>query len=497
MAYLPPELWTHIALYLEKDNSTLTNCARVCRQWQPMFEKLIYRNLKVESEDFKLQKGIVSLSWFRDLVSGTNQYRRSFVQRLEYTVIIPHDLSDYRTVKLEGYHDQNPVREANDQAFWAGMRLLFEFLSSWEKGPKFMLAPAVQGRDKALEPETEVREHAHAWEVELDGEEVVGPYRARFSGASMLPRVTCVDNLSFDYGLIWTGTAVQIAESCLALQRLYLNMQDSSRPDHLWYMRDRRQAVASGLASLPSTLRVLEFEGGLEHPWSNTLPALDLRPANSKIDKFSSSLRLSSCNLRKLNLSSMSFDMDFLYPLDDSGRPTSHASSLHWPYLELIVLQAVPGHLPSGEWLFDYELETGDEEDFPDPATGDEIFESRWLREDYQIVRNIMNFEYFHRLFISLGYAARRMPLLKTISFDLCISPITEFEFSSGRRGSTGAGAKPSLKFESESGYTPDRRVAAAWGFSLDQLVVENPWPKRAPDSVSSLVTLDRLPLDE
>ncbi|KAL2802506.1 hypothetical protein BJX63DRAFT_426009 [Aspergillus granulosus] len=475
VAYLPPELWTHITLYLEKDNSTLTNCARVCRQWQPMFEKLIYRNAKVESEDFKIQKGVVSLPRFRDLVSGTNQYRRSFVQRLEYTVIIPHDLSDYQTVKLAGYHDQNP------------------------KGPKFMLAPAVQGRDEALEPETEVREHVHAWEGELDGEQVVGPYRARFPGASMLPRVTCVDNLSFEwrYGLIWTGTAMQIAESSLALQRLYLNIQDLSRPDHLWYMRDRRQAVASGLARLPSTLRVLEFEGGLEHPWSNTLPALDLRPANSKIDEFSSSLRLSSCNLRELNLSSMSFNMDFLYPLDDSGSPTSDASSLHWPYLESIVLQAVPGHLPSGEWLFDYELETGDEEDFPDPATGDEIFESRWLREDYQIVRNVMNTQYFHRLFISLGYAARRMPLLKIISFDLCISPVTEFKFSSGRGGSTGSGATPSLKLESESGYTPDRRVAAAWGFSLDQLVVENPWPERNRDSVSYSVTLERLPLDD
>ncbi|KAL2811813.1 hypothetical protein BDW59DRAFT_177063 [Aspergillus cavernicola] len=465
MAYLPPERWTHIALYLEKDNSTLTNCARVCRQWQPVFEKLIYRNFKVESEDFKLQKGVVSLPRFRDLVSGTNQYRRSLVQRLEYTVIIPHDLLDYRTVKLEGYHDQNPVREANNQAFWAGMRLLFEFLSSWKKGPKIMLAPAVQGRDEALEPETEVREHAHAWEVE--------------------------------YGLIWTGTAMQIAESCLALQRLYLNMQDLSRQDHLWYMRDRRQAVASRLARFPSTLRVLELECSLEHPWSNTLPALDLRPANSKIVEFSSSLRLSSCNLRELNLSSMSFDMDFLYPLDDSGSPTSDASSLHWPYLESIVLQAVPGHLPSGEWLFDYELKTGDEEDFPDPATGDEIFESRWLREDYQIVRNIINTEYFHRRFISLGYAARRMPLLKTISFNFCIPPVTEFKFSSGRGGSTGAGAKPSLKFESQSGYTPDRRVTAAWRFSLDQLVVENPWPERDPDCVSSSVTLDRLPFDE
>ncbi|KAL4756688.1 uncharacterized protein BDW70DRAFT_164267 [Aspergillus foveolatus] len=88
--------------------------------------------------------------------------------------------------------------------------------------------------------------------------------------------------------------------------------------------------------------------------------------------------------------------------------------------------------LSCDKWLFDYELETSDKEDLPDPATGEEIFESRWLREDYRIVPNITNTEYFHRLFISLGYAARRLPLIKTISFDLCIDPISEFTFGSG-----------------------------------------------------------------
>lgn len=39
---------------------------------------------------------------------------------------------------------------------------------------------------------------------------------------------------------------------------------------------------------------------------------------------------------------------DFLCPLDDSGSPISEISSLHWPYLESIVLESVPGHLPSG-----------------------------------------------------------------------------------------------------------------------------------------------------
>jgi hypothetical protein len=49
---LPPELWAEIASYLEKDRPSLAKCARVCRQWQPVFERLIYRKVKVESEEF-------------------------------------------------------------------------------------------------------------------------------------------------------------------------------------------------------------------------------------------------------------------------------------------------------------------------------------------------------------------------------------------------------------------------------------------------------------
>lgn len=248
MPRLPPELLTHIALYPEADISTFIVCARVCRQWQSVFENLIYRNMKVESDDLKLRRGVISLLQFRNLVSGHNEYRRSFIQRLEYTVIIPHKLLDYRAVKLEGYHDQNPVREANDRAFWTGLKSLFEFLRTWDKSPKFTLALAVQGRDEGLEPDTEIREDAYAWQVELDGDQVVGQYRARFPDASMLPLVTCFDGLSFEWthGLIWAGTAMQIAESCLTLQQLHLDMRDLSRPDHLWYMRDRRQGTFSG-----------------------------------------------------------------------------------------------------------------------------------------------------------------------------------------------------------------------------------------------------------
>ncbi|KAL4789457.1 hypothetical protein BDV19DRAFT_397011 [Aspergillus venezuelensis] len=434
-------------------------------QWKPVFESLPYRKVKVESKDFKPRKGVVSLPRFRDLVSGKNQYRRSFIQRLGYTVIIPYEFMDYSAVKREGYKDQNPVREANDQAFWSGMKSLFEFLNSWEKGPRFLLAPAVRGQDEALQPSTESRENAHSWEVEFNGDQVVGPYRAGFPRASMLPQVTC----------------------------LFLNVQGVARPDHLWYMRDGRQGDGSIWTCKTSVhLRVLKFEVSSEHPWSNTLPALDLRPDNSKIDEFSTSLGLFSCYLREQTLSAISVDMDLFYPLDDNGSPTPEASSpsFYWPYLESIIMTAT---MFVREWLLDFELDTGDEEDFPDPAAGDEIFESRWLRGEYEIVRDVMNAEHFHRLFISLGYAARRMPRLKTISFDVCLDPITEFEFGSGGGGCTAA----TLTFESQSGYTPDMRVAEAWGFSLDQLVVERDFPNRYGDFALSTVGLDKFPVKE
>jgi hypothetical protein len=48
---LPVELWTQIALHLKDEVSSLPIYARVCRQWQPVFERLIYRKLKVESQE--------------------------------------------------------------------------------------------------------------------------------------------------------------------------------------------------------------------------------------------------------------------------------------------------------------------------------------------------------------------------------------------------------------------------------------------------------------
>jgi hypothetical protein len=230
---------------------------------------------------------------------------------------------------------------------------------------------------------------------------------------------------------------------------------------------------------------VFSSTGAADHPWHNTLPALDFRISN--IDDVSKNLRTLSFSLRELKLEYMCLDMDFLCPLDDSGGPTSEISSLHWPYLATITLETVPEHLPSGndsrpsemyqaaceltwiysigEWLFACGLEPEDDLEFPDPTTGNprDIFTSHWLAEGFPIARDEMKPEYFHRLFISLGYAARRMPLLKTISVLLCPAvPYPTFDFDGTTRGLSGAGPAPIIKFESNLAYSPDERVAAA-----------------------------------
>ncbi|KAL2784483.1 hypothetical protein BJX66DRAFT_329964 [Aspergillus keveii] len=463
---LPPEILMQVAEYLDyerSNNPSLAKCTRVCRQWQPVFERRIYNKVRVYSEEVQKKKGSynrVSFPHFQALVSNQNEYRRSFVRKLEYTVIIPYEVPTYQATK-----------QANDQAFRAVLYEFFEFLTSWE-GPQLTVALGVKGREETQEPETNAHKSVWEWQNEFYGDRVVLPYGARLpGGVTMLPEVSCVEHLEFDHTAydIWIGTIMQIAECCVALKRLDVDTMYRVRPDHLDFMRKRRQALASGLAKLPKTLEVFRCEGANEWPWSNTLPALDLRPANSEIDDLSVSIRSLSCRLRELHLDGMSVDMNLLFPLDDSGTPRPDAFSLHWPHLERVIFHMAPMHLPSGEWLFEPELETGNEEELPDPSTGDEIFENTWLVGDYEICREVMNTEHFHRLFISIGYAARRMPRLKTIEFSIPSSAVGEFKFVVSGRGGSWDGGMPRLK--SSSTYRPDRRVAEAWGYDLDSLL--------------------------
>ncbi|KAL2795577.1 hypothetical protein BJX66DRAFT_301393 [Aspergillus keveii] len=501
---LPVELWTQIAFYLKDGTLSLPTYARVCRQWQLVFERLIYQNLKVASEGSEVKRGVIPLSLFRSLMSGSSQYRRAFVNWLQYTITTPHDIEYYRAMKLENrrYSERNAIRDANDRAFSTAICSLFEILEPWEANLKVTLSISVRGRDKMLEPETKEVEDLVQWQTIRDGEQwVIPPYHARFPerGPDM-PRIACIGELLFEdnylYQGIWSGATLQIAERCVALQRLYVDLEEWVRPDHITYIRERRQGVASALPRLPPTLRSFELKGNTEEPWSNILPGLDLL-AGRDLDELSLNLRNLSLTLRHLKLSVTAVAMDFLFPLDDNCSPTSDTSALHWPYLESLTLEALPMCLPSGEWLFDYELHPDEEQELPDPTTGLDIFDNELMQEEAEFVRHKMRIEHFHRLFISLGHAAQRMPAIKVVRTSMIETPSTTLDFNSGRGATDFEGTKPTLKFESQSGYKPDERVAAAWRFSLDDLEVEDRGPENLIHVVQAKVTLDRVPGDE
>ncbi|RDW93889.1 uncharacterized protein DSM5745_01211 [Aspergillus mulundensis] len=455
-------------------------------------------------------------------MAESRQYRRSFLRHLHYTIVVPHKLEPYNAMKLENqeYREQNPVREANNRAFSTAVISLLNTLSCWEASAKIALVIEVRGRQKTLEPGTKEHAGLEKWQTVFDGEQwVVHPYTARFpDDEPSLPKVVCIDQLLFDHmgtyqGVwnasraalqiaehhtdtsqgIWAASALQIAERCVALERLQLYDQEWVRPDHLSYMRERRQAMASALTKMPPTLRVFQCIGNTEEHWADVLPALNLLPDN-KIDALSSSLRNMSLNLKELDLSEVTVELDFLFPLDDAGAPTTDALSLHWPYLETVTLGSVPLYLPSGKWLLDYDRSDwlSDDEENPDPnSSGIENFDTPWLRYGWSVHRNIMDVEQFHRLFISLGFAAQRMPSLKTMTFALECGRPAQFRFTTGR----GSSEKPTLTFESTVGYKPDERVADAWGFCLDDMEVEDDGPEELDHYILATVTLPRFPL--
>ncbi|KAL2857272.1 hypothetical protein BJY01DRAFT_202529 [Aspergillus pseudoustus] len=62
---LPPELLEPLSLHLKDDTASLPRYARVCRQWQGVFERQLYRKVFVHSVCFKAEKGILSELQFR------------------------------------------------------------------------------------------------------------------------------------------------------------------------------------------------------------------------------------------------------------------------------------------------------------------------------------------------------------------------------------------------------------------------------------------------
>jgi hypothetical protein len=234
---LTPELWAHIADHLQDDSASLSRSARVCRQWQAIFERQLYRKVHVRSFCFKAEKGILSEQQFRRLTSGSNARRQAYVRLVDYTIILPYWLRDYYSTKLVGYTEQNSVRLANNEAFKDAVSAMMDTLSKWGDDRRVTLRLHISWHDKGQEPLTEEASTYQWWKATLDGESVVRPYRVQFPNedTSCLPKVSCIDQL-ISSGKIWPGAVLLCAQHCVTLRELHLDLHEMIRPDHINYI---------------------------------------------------------------------------------------------------------------------------------------------------------------------------------------------------------------------------------------------------------------------
>ncbi|KAJ5800546.1 uncharacterized protein N7518_002614 [Penicillium psychrosexuale] len=312
------------------------------------------------------------------------------------------------------------------------------------------------------------------WDYKKGAIYSISPYRARFlDDIPDLASVPCIEKLSFpnhdpswdQHHQIWTGAVQTILQFCPTITDLELNLDEWVRPDHLEYIQARRAALSSLLGSLPRSLRVLDYEGESDGPWKPSMPALNLIP--SGIDGVSLNLRDLSVHLQELKLKRTSIlrpaELGFLH--------------LNWPYLKILEIEFVPAWLPSGEWTYhntpEDQAEIDNIEDWEDEICD---VEAGWK---YPKLRTE---EHFHRLLISLGYAARRMPRLKDMKFEV----ESQDEFMLHFRNCD----EITLELETRSRYQPANRVAKAWNFAMDDVrfpndydffVILPSWPPAAP----------------
>lgn len=121
------------------------------------------------------------------------------------------------------------------------------------------------------------------------------------------------------------------------------------------------------------------------------------------------------------------------------------------------------------------------------------LFEEEENLLDWQLSRNKLHHEKFHRFFISLGLATRRMPCIREISF--VIREYSEIDFEFWNPG--GPDEKPSMRMRNAGGYKPDEHVAEAWGFALEDLEVsQNSEDDDGDHFVEVDITWFQLPLD-
>ncbi|GLA41073.1 hypothetical protein AnigIFM63309_008919 [Aspergillus niger] len=292
-AILPLDLLTAIGSYLDEGGTPLAPYTAVCRRWQAAFEPIIYsRKLIIHSDNGGTEppSSAISVDKFQALTSGAGAARRAWIRQLRFIINVPYELPDWTSRKHKGYHLQNPVREANNEAFKSAIFKLFQVLSTWDQNNRLCLELGQVGHQPEEEPFTSYCPDAweYTWDFTNGRTKATKPYRAYFpeNDASMLPYVFCIDTLAFvdlwdpDNGLrnhqIWARAIFQIVQHCPTIVELHVDLDYQTRPDQLEYLQARRQAVSDGLAMVPNTLKVFEFTNELEAPWKDMMPALNV-----------------------------------------------------------------------------------------------------------------------------------------------------------------------------------------------------------------------------
>ncbi|KAJ5985485.1 hypothetical protein N7499_008231 [Penicillium canescens] len=489
-ATLPPELLFQIATLLQNDGNSLVPCTCVRRSWQAAFEPLLYSNLAVYSDDEHKAEGQrgISLQNFQNLISGDHAIRKTYIRKLEYNILVPYEVLDWMARKHrknpENYSTDNPIRKDNDLAFQTAIVSLFQELQSWDQNSRLRLNLTIRGRRQGLAPEPHTQHSEIAADYRWDYRDgrilSIPPYRARFlKDMSDLPSLPCIEKLSFlNRNQIWTGAMRTIIQRCTQIVELELDLEEFVRPDHLEYIQARREALSSLVGSIPKSLRVLLYQGHDDAPWKPAMCPLNVIP--SGVDNVSSNLRDLSIHLKHLKLVNTTIAYDFLCPLDKKGQPKPGSLQLNWPYLEVLELEGIPPWLPSGEPTYhntpEDQSEINEIEDWEDVICD---VEAGWGWPE------LPTEEHFHRLLISLGYAAQRMPHLKNVKIE--VESHRQFTFCLQNKAD-----QIILKWECFHPYRPDSRVAKAWDFDLEDVkshpqyedetsVILRTWPPNNP----------------
>ncbi|KAL3436146.1 hypothetical protein BDV09DRAFT_165942 [Aspergillus tetrazonus] len=442
---LPFEVLLHIAECLEEDRNSLVQCTRVCMRWKAVFEGLLYRRLHVLSNDLGASVGDLSLTRFQALTSAAGTARRSYIKHLIYHIVLPYDVGAWPDDTPDG--ETSPFQKANDAVFGVAIISLFTALRSWEN-TRFKLTFQLVGCLDSYELGME--------ETSVDGleeESIPPPYQARLTSIELfkLPEIESIDKFFVsDYLLgsvgIGNGTAIEIAHCFPKLQSLELSLITHDDPD---FQINSRKELIQGIKKLPPTLKTFRYSELYSEFMERELQSVDFLLGDS--DMLTPTLREFSLQLRELKLIGVAIAPDLLWPLDQTGEPSSSTTEVFWPHLETIELCPAQ-YLPTGELLFELV-------DF----------------------RTTIKHEIFHRFCIAMGCAARHMPRLTSIVYCAVFEEayFTRFNFLQYLSKRTGI-RKGVLRFvsvwhpeRSPALYIPDYRVKNAWGWSESTEVFE------------------------